>query len=192
LNSPNGSGHDGRSDAGRSAIPFIPRLIATGLFTGYSPWASGTVGTLAGLLIYLIPGIESPLLLGSLIVIMFFAGVFSSARVAAIVGHQLTESAARAKAALQKDSHAAADPSIVVIDEIVGMWITLLFLPKTIPVMVIGFLAFRAMDIIKPQPARAMEPIPNGWGIMLDDVVAGIYANVLTWGGWYAWQSIVG
>lgn len=123
---------------------------------------------------------------------MFFAGVFCSARVAATVGHQLTASAARAKAALQKDSHAAADPSIVVIDEIVGMWITLLFLPKTIPVMVIGFIAFRAMDIIKPQPARAMEPIPNGWGIMLDDVVAGIYANVLTWGGWYAWQSIFG
>ena len=192
MNSPNGSGHDGRSDAGTSAIPFIPRLIATGLFTGYSPWASGTAGTLAGLLIYLIPGIESPLVLGSLIVIMFLAGVFSSARVAAIVGHQLTTSAARAKAALQKDSHAAADPSIVVIDEIVGMWITLLFLPKTIPVMAIGFIAFRAMDIIKPQPARAMEPIPNGWGIMLDDVVAGIYANVLTWGGWYAWQSIIG
>lgn len=180
-----------RSDAPPPAIPFIPRLIATGFFSGYSPWASGTVGTLVGLLIYCIPGVESPLLLGSLIVIAFFAGVISSARVARIVGHQLTHSAERAKAAFQSGSHAEADPSIVVIDEIVGMWITLLFLPKTIPVIVIGFIAFRAMDILKPQPARLMEQIPNGWGIMLDDVVAGIYANILTWLGWFAWGWIV-
>ena len=192
MNSPNGSGPGVRSETGRPVIPILPHLIATGFFSGYSPWASGTAGTLAGLLIYLIPGIESPLLLGSLIVIMFFAGVFSSARVAAVVGHQLTQSAERAKARFQPEGHAEADPSIVVIDEIVGMWITLLFLPKTIPVMVIGFIAFRAMDILKPQPARAMEQIPNGWGIMLDDVVAGIYANLLTWGGWFAWQWLVG
>jgi len=190
LNSPNGSAPGGRSEAPAPAIPFLPQLIATGLYSGYSPWASGTAGTLVGLLLYLIPGMESPLLLGALIVIMFFAGVWSSARVAAIVGHQLTESAAKAKAAFQGDAHAAADPSIVVIDEIVGMWVTLLFLPKTIPVMLIGFVAFRAMDIIKPQPARAFERVPDGWGIMLDDLVAGIYANVITWGGWLAWQAL--
>ena len=72
------------------------------------------------------------------------------------------------------------------------MWITLLFLPKTIPVMIIGFFAFRAMDIIKPQPARYLERVPNGWGIMLDDVIAGVYANLLTWAGWLMWKWMVG
>lgn len=190
MNSQNDSARAGRSDTPPPVIPFIPQLIATGLFSGYSPWASGTVGTLVGLLIYCIPGAESPLILGALIIAGFFAGVFSSARVARIVGHQLTRSAERAKAAFQSGSHAEADPSIVVIDEIVGMWITLLFLPKTIPVLVIGFVAFRAMDILKPQPARFMERIPNGWGIMLDDVVAGVYANLLTWLAWSGWEWI--
>jgi phosphatidylglycerophosphatase A len=192
LDSTNDSAHAGRSEPSPSGIPFFAKFIATGFFSGYSPWASGTVGTLVGLLIYLIPGFESPFVLVPLIMIGFFAGVFSSARVARVVGHQLTQSAERAKAAFQPESHAQADPSIVVIDEIVGMWITLLFHPKTIPVMIIGFFAFRAMDIIKPQPARAMEQIPNGWGIMLDDVVAAVYANLLTWGGWFVWQWIAG
>ncbi len=188
MNSPNDSVHAREADRPPATIPFLHRFIATGFFSGYSPWASGTVGTLVGLLIYLIPGLESPLTLGILIVSGFFAGVFSSARVADAVGHQLTETARRAKAVFQPDDHTTPDPSIVVIDEIVGMWVTLLFLPKTLPVMLIGFFAFRVMDILKPQPARYMERIPNGWGIMLDDVVAGIYANLLTWAGWWGWQ----
>lgn len=197
MSSPNGSAPAGRNDAPAGHIPFLQNMIATGLFSGYSPWASGTAGTAVGLLLYaLIPGMDHPLILGAAIITGFFAGVWSSARVAAVVGHQLTRSAERAKAAFQGDAnatdHKTADPSIVVIDEIVGMWITLLFLPKTIPVMVIGFFAFRAMDIIKPQPARSLERVPDGWGIMLDDVVAGIYANLLTWAGWWGWQMIMG
>jgi phosphatidylglycerophosphatase A len=177
-------------------IPFIHQLIATGFYSGYSPWASGTAGTAVGLLLYyVIPGMSDPIVLGIATLIGFFAGVRSSAVVAAVVGHQLTRSAELAKAKFQgsdTDAHKTADPSIVVIDEIVGMWITLLFLPKTIPVMIIGFFAFRAMDIIKPQPAKYLERFPNGWGIMLDDAAAGIYANLLTWGGWWGWQTIFG
>ena len=56
--------------------------------------------------------------------------------------------------------------------------------------MIIGFLAFRAFDILKPQPARNFEKIPNGWGIMLDDVIAGIYANIATQAAWYAWVRL--
>ena len=176
-------------------IPFFHNLIATGLFSGYSPWASGTAGTAVGLLLYyVIPGMDNPLILGAATVVGFFLGVWSSAVVARIVGHRLTRSAEIAKAKFQggeKDEHKTADPSIVVIDEIVGMWITLLFLPKVFPVMIIGFFAFRAMDILKPQPAKYLERIPNGWGIMLDDVVAGVYANLLTWAGWLVWQWIL-
>ncbi len=70
------------------------------------------------------------------------------------------------------------DPSIVVIDEIVGMWISLFMLPKNILVGTMAFLLFRVYDIIKPPPARKLEHQNKGWGIMLDDVAAGIYANV--------------
>ena len=178
MRSPNTSVPNAPPEGGTPRIPFIHNLIATGLFSGYSPWASGTAGTAVGLVLYyLIPGMDNPLILGVATLVGLFAGVWSSAVVADIVGHQLTRSAELAKATFQggaKDAHATADPSIVVIDEIVGMWITLLFLPKTIPVMIMGFFAFRAMDIVKPQPAKYLERLPNGWGIMLDDVIAGV------------------
>lgn len=192
MNSQNDSGKNGKGDTPSPRIPFLAGFVATGFYSGYSPWASGTVGTLVGLALYLIPGAEQPAVLALMIAAGFFAGVFSSARVADIVGHQLTRTAELAKSTFQKDDHKSADPSIVVIDEIVGMWITLLFLPKTIPVMIAGFFAFRAMDILKPQPARYLERIPNGWGIMLDDVVAGVYANLLTWAAWLGWSWITG
>ena len=73
------------------------------------------------------------------------------------------------------------DPSIVVIDEIVGMWITLLFLPKSFMISLIAFILFRAHDIVKIPPARQLESLRNGFGIMLDDVVAGAYANLSVW-----------
>jgi phosphatidylglycerophosphatase A len=163
-----------------TSIPFFTNLIATGFFSGYIPWASGTFGTLVGILIYLLPNVESPLILSLLIVVGFFTGVATSARVAAIVGNKLSRTAEMTKTAFQSGEHATADPSIVVIDEIVGMWISLLFLPKSIPVVIVTFVMFRAFDILKPAPARQLEHIPNGWGIMLDDVIAGVYANVAT------------
>lgn len=190
MNSSNSSVGGGRPDEPQARIPFLPNIIATGLYSGYIPWASGTFGTLVGLVFYLIPGAENPLVLGIMITAGFFIGVWASARVAAIVGHRLTAIAQKAKEAFQGGDHETADPSIVVIDEVVGMWVTLLFLPKTIPVMVIGFFAFRACDILKPQPARMLEKVPNGWGIMLDDLIAGIYANIATWAGWLLWVRI--
>jgi phosphatidylglycerophosphatase A len=166
---------------GAKARPrFLPTLIATGLFAGYIPWASGTFGSLVGLLIALIPGAAHPLTLCILIGIFLPVGIVTSGIVAAAEGHRLTPSAAAAKTILQPGPHAVPDPSIVVIDEIVGMWISLLFVPAQLPVMLIAFVAFRLFDIIKPPPARNMEKIPHGWGIMLDDVVAGVYANLLT------------
>ena len=100
-------------------------------------------------------------------------------------GNRLTRIAAATKKTFQPGDHGAPDPSIVVIDEVVGMWITLFLIPRTIPAYLLGFILFRAMDIVKPQPARALERIPNGWGIMLDDIVAGLYANctlrILLW-----------
>ena len=71
------------------------------------------------------------------------------------------------------------DPQIVVIDEIVGMWVSLLFLPKTVWISILAFIFFRVYDTVKPPPARRCEEFKNGWGIMLDDVAAGVYANLV-------------
>jgi phosphatidylglycerophosphatase A len=159
--------------------PLIPRLIASGCFVGYLPWASGTFGSLFGALLYLIPGFENPLLLGGAIAAGLAVGVPSAAVIARIEGNRLTRSAEAAKATFQQNGHSSPDPSSVVIDEIVGMWITMLLLPKSLLILAIGFVLFRIMDILKPEPSRYLERFPNGWGIMLDDVVAGIYANLL-------------
>ncbi len=142
-----------------NSISFLTKFIATGFYSGYSPVAPGTAGSVVGILFLLIPGFESPLLLSVAIVAMFFIGVISSNRMEKRFGD---------------------DPSIVVIDEIVGMWISLLFLPKGLFVVFTAFIFFRIFDIVKPQPARYMEKLKHGWGIMLDDVAAGIYANLAT------------
>ncbi len=71
------------------------------------------------------------------------------------------------------------DNGKIVIDEIAGMWISLLFLPKIWAVFLLSFLLFRAMDIVKPLGARQIQKLPGGWGVVADDVLAGIYANLL-------------
>jgi len=159
---------------------FLVRLVATGVYSGYAPWASGTFGSLAGLLLFLLPWAWNPAVLLPLIVVAFCAGVYTAGRVALDEGHRLTRSAAAAKALFQPGEPVHADPSIVVIDEIVGMWIALAWIPPGAAAVIASFVFFRLFDILKPEPARSLERIGGGWGIMLDDVVAGIYANACT------------
>ncbi len=137
---------------------FLVRFFATGFYSGYAPFAPGTAGSAVGLLIYWIPNFENPVILFAGFVVMFFVGVVVSGKMERSYGD---------------------DPPIVVIDEVVGMWITLLLLPKSIIISIAGFLLFRIFDIIKPPPARNLEALKNGWGIMLDDVMAGIYGNLV-------------
>ncbi|MFI5252095.1 MAG: phosphatidylglycerophosphatase A [Bacteroidota bacterium] len=141
----------------RTSSYMISQFFATGFYSGYSPVASGTAGSLVGLLLYAIPGMEQLAVLSIATIITFALGVFTSGEMEKIHGD---------------------DPSIVVIDEIVGMWISLLFLPKGWIIAVFAFIFFRIYDIIKPPPARQVEHISGGWGIMLDDVFAGMYANI--------------
>lgn len=130
-------------------------LLATGFYTGYSPIAPGTAGSLLILIIswFLLP-IHIILHIGLIIVILVL-GVWTSSRV---------------------ESDKGRDPSIVVIDEIAGMLIALVACPVSIKMFVIAFIAFRAYDIVKPFPVGLAERLPSGWGIMADDVLAGIYA----------------
>lgn len=158
----------------------LATFLATGFYSGYIPWASGTFGSLVGVLIYLIPGFDNPFILYPLTMGGFVLGAFVSDQVATYQGNKLTKTAEFAKAKFQGNGHETPDPSIVVIDEIIGMLISLAFVEKSLLSIGIAFFAFRCFDIVKPFPARQCERIPNGWGIMLDDVVAGIYANIAT------------
>jgi phosphatidylglycerophosphatase A len=71
------------------------------------------------------------------------------------------------------------DPGHVVIDEVAGQWIALVYSRVNLSHLLAGFLFFRLFDIMKPWPARQLESMPAGWGIMLDDVAAGVYALLL-------------
>jgi phosphatidylglycerophosphatase A len=79
------------------------------------------------------------------------------------------------------------DPGLVVVDEVAGQWITFLALPMTPVTALAGFLLFRLMDIVKPWPARDLERLPGGFGIMADDVAAGIYAHLVLRAGLAVW-----
>jgi phosphatidylglycerophosphatase A len=138
-------------------IPFFVKFLATGFYSGYSPIAPGTAGTIAGLAVYLIPSFENPISLGIAILVGLLFGILTGTKMENIHGH---------------------DPQVVVVDEMVGMWIALLFLPKTFFVVLGVFILFRIMDIIKPQPARLFQKKGGGVAIMMDDVIAGVYANL--------------
>lgn len=71
------------------------------------------------------------------------------------------------------------DSSKVVIDEVAGMCISLLFVPVTITYMISGFVLFRFFDIVKPLFIRKAEALPGGWGVMADDILAGVFANII-------------
>jgi phosphatidylglycerophosphatase A len=150
-----------RNEASRSpatSIPFHIKFLATGFYTGYSPIIPGTTGSLAGLALYLIPSFEQPPVIGLAIIVCFLFGAYAGARIEKSAGH---------------------DPSIVVIDEMVGMWISLFLLPKTFLVVLGAFVLFRVLDTIKPQPARVFQKKSGGVAIMTDDVVSAIYTNLI-------------
>jgi phosphatidylglycerophosphatase A len=139
-------------------INFIEKLLGSGFYTGFIPFASGTFGSIAALIIYYIPGFEKPLVLIPAIFIFTFYGAIIGSKFEAVYG---------------------VDPPECTIDEVVGMWISLLFIPKSFPIVLSAFVIWRIMDIIKPFPAKQLEKIHGGWGIMLDDILAGFYSLLI-------------
>ena len=135
-------------------------ILATGFGVGYSPIAPGTLGTLIAIPVYyFLSEIPSPLYEITLIG-FFFLSVWISENAETFFG--------------RKD-----DPRIV-IDEMIGFLITMLWIPKTTRFIIIGFFLFRFFDILKPYPIRHLERrLKRGWGVVLDDVMAGVYANIL-------------
>jgi phosphatidylglycerophosphatase A len=139
-------------------INFFEKIIGSGFYTGYSPVASGTVGSFVAILIYLIPGFEQIMIIIPAIIISLFYGIFVGSKFEAVYGK---------------------DPSQCTVDEFVGTWISLIALPKILWIIVAAFLIWRILDIIKPPPARSLEKLKGGLGIMIDDVVSGIYTLII-------------
>ncbi len=154
---PNSTAVDVRGDAS-PRVPWLLKAFASGLFSGYSPIASGTVGSLVALAVYFIPGFEQPIVILPVGFFAFLVGVQAAQRMEALLGH---------------------DPAEVTIDEIVGMWVSLLLLPKSLLVALSAFVLFRVLDIVKPFPARKFDAVRGGLGIMMDDVIVGVYTNLL-------------
>ncbi len=126
-------------------------------YLGYAPVASGTFGSMPGVLVAWWLN-KQPVALTLLAIVLFGVGVAASTRAESIfVQH---------------------DPSRVTIDEFVGMLVAFIGLPMTWTSVVLVFVFYRILDVVKPFPARQCEKIGGGLGIMADDVVAGIYANL--------------
>jgi phosphatidylglycerophosphatase A len=134
-------------------------FLATFGYVGLFPIAPGTAGSAAALVPFaVLRWYGSPSLEVATIVALFAAGCWAGSVAEAHYGRT--------------------DPGYVVLDEVIGMLLTLLFVPVSWSGAFVGFLLFRLFDIVKPVPARQCERLHGGLGIMADDAVAGIYANL--------------
>ena len=142
----------------------IHRLISTCLGIGYTPKGGGTIAAAVCCIAWYFAwaGGNEHFSIGitqlGVTVALFFIGVYSAEKVEAAWG---------------EDSYR------VVIDEVAGMALTLCFVPVKGPYIALGLLFFRFFDIVKPLGIRKMERLKGGWGVMLDDMLAGVYANLL-------------
>lgn len=134
-------------------------FLATVAYCGYFPVAPGTVGSAAGLVVYLLVWwTKSRAVEAVLIVAVFAVGTWAASHAERYFG--------------------SIDPGPVVIDEVLGQLITLAFIPVGLPAAIAGFVLFRIYDVVKPYPANRLERFHGGFGIMADDAMAGIYANI--------------
>ena len=154
-------------------VPFLSNMIATCCCLGYVPIAPGTAGAFGGVILYLLllsagTGLVAySLVMGVLFLIGWVVASYEEKR-------------------LKKK-----DASQIVIDEAVSILVTMFLIPFTWPILAIGFVLNRVLDIIKPFPANRCEKISGGFGVMTDDLVSAIYSNILLriiisltgWGG---------
>jgi len=138
----------------------IYNTIASGFGLGYSRYMPGTLGTILGIPFFYFFS-DKPIVLVLLGVFLFFIGINISSKVSTYVKKK--------------------DPSLIVIDEVVGFIVSCLFIKFSFLNLLIIFVLFRFFDILKPYPIKQLEKLPKGLGIMADDVMAGIYANLVFW-----------
>lgn len=136
----------------------VGRAVGTGMGVGMFPVAPATAASfVAVVVLYLLPiATDSP---------AFFGMVAASL----VVGPWACGSL------ISAEDH---DPKRAVWDEVAGIWLTCLLLPKSLPWLAAAFVLFRVLDVLKPWPIRRFERLPGGWGIMADDAVAGVIGAV--------------
>jgi phosphatidylglycerophosphatase A len=135
-------------------------FLATCGYVGYAPVAPGTFGSAAGLAIFVLVRASGSIYVElATIVVLFAIGVWSG-----------TEA---------EHHFGGVDPGPIVLDEVVGMLITLAFLPVNAMGAFVGFIVFRALDVFKPWPSGRFERLPGGLGVMADDGMAAVYGNIL-------------
>ena len=141
----------------------LSEWLATCFKIGHLPIASGTWGSLAAVIgWWLWLQYLDPLVFIVLIITIFIIGVFATNIIIDHTGEK--------------------DPSRVVIDEVAGQWLGLLMLPDSVLYIFGAFILFRFLDILKPWPIRKLEQFPKGWGVMLDDMLAGLLTLCLIQG----------
>ena len=138
----------------------IAEWIGTVFYIGKLPFTPGTWSSLvASLTWFFIFDSLSPIILPIITLLLFAIGIIACEKII--------------------NDTKEKDPSRIVIDEWVGQWIVFTFMPVNISILVIGLILFRIFDIFKPFPVKSMEKLSGGWGIMMDDVIAGIMAYIL-------------
>ena len=160
----------------------IKEFLFTAFYAGYSPVAPGTMGTLVAMIIYIIVnivfsgiypiisdmlpsafgGLEQQLILNIFSFIFLLIIIYPSIKLAGSA----------------EKFYNTKDPQQVVIDEVLGYWTGVLFIPFSFSYAIIAFILFRFFDITKPFPARSFESLHGGFGIIMDDIIAGIYTLV--------------
>lgn len=147
----------------------IAKLIATFFYSGLFPVAPGTAGTLAAIPLFYLISFTPIYLYLAITVLIILVSVWASGVAEEIFGKT--------------------DPGQVVADEVCGFLVTMILVPPTISNIFLGFLLFRLFDIAKPYPIRKFERLPGGWGIVMDDVMAGVYSCVTLHilGRWVFW-----
>ncbi len=137
---------------------------------GFFPFAPGTVGSAVGIGVYLLTRQWSPAAQIALLIAIIIVGIWAGDVAARALGRE--------------------DPGPVVIDEVAGQLVTLLLTGAAFWGAVIGFFVFRVLDIIKPPPARQLEGLHGGLGIMADDLMAGVYGWVVVTGILWWWPGL--
>ncbi|MFA6355532.1 MAG: phosphatidylglycerophosphatase A [Candidatus Omnitrophota bacterium] len=136
----------------------VVKMVSTFLYAGYAPRMPGTAGSAAGLLFALAVSYDKAVYLSSLSVLIILA-MLTVKRAEILFGKR--------------------DSGRIVIDEAIGMMIALLFVPLQPAYVISAFVLFRIFDIFKPFPVNIAERAPSPVGVVLDDVIAGIYANII-------------
>jgi phosphatidylglycerophosphatase A len=141
--------------------PVVALSLATAFGVGYAPFAPGTFGSAVGLVLWAVLPQSVPTQ-AAVILALFAVGCWA--------------------ATVSERYFGGTDPGPVVIDEVMGMLLTLFMHPVGWPGALAGFFLFRAFDVLKPYPADRLERLPGGIGVMADDGMAGVYASLALWG----------